>query len=129
VTVFTTILSVTLIFVAGLVVDGGRILAARRAAANIADSAARAGAQVLDEGELRRSGRHLLDVAAAERRASEFLAISGHPGDVTATPTAVSVRVTTPVELHILGLGGLGSVTVTGAGHAQPIRAVTGSEP
>ena len=61
VTVFVVIFTIALVFVAGLVFDGGQILAARREASNVAESAARAGAQAIDEGELRRSGQIRLD--------------------------------------------------------------------
>ncbi|MEZ5230977.1 MAG: Tad domain-containing protein [Acidimicrobiales bacterium] len=61
VTVFTVVMTVALLFMAGLVFDGGQILNARRVAANIAESAARAGAQELDEDAARGTGATTLD--------------------------------------------------------------------
>ena len=43
VTVFVVGFMLALLLVAGLVIDGGNVLAARREAANVAESAARAG--------------------------------------------------------------------------------------
>ena len=81
VTVIVTIISVALIFMAGLVVDGGQVLNARRQAANLAESAARAGTQQLDETAARRDGTTRLDQQQATRRAQTYLAGTG-----TATP-------------------------------------------
>lgn len=129
VTVFVTILSVTLIFVAGLVVDGGRILSTRRAAANVAESAARAGAQAIDEDELRRSGQTILHSAQAEQRALALLAANGYSGTVEVSAGAVTVHATIRRELQILGIGGLASVTITATGKSEPVHAINGVDP
>ncbi len=65
VTVFVTIITVALLAVGGLVADGGRILTARREATNVAESAARAGAQAIDLTALRTTDRLVLDPPAA----------------------------------------------------------------
>ena len=69
VTVFVTIMTAALVIVAGLVVDGAQILNARREATNIAESAARAGAQQLNEAAARRDGSAVLDPRSAIERA------------------------------------------------------------
>ena len=56
VTVFVVIFMIALIGLAGLVIEGGVALAARRRAINEAQAAARAGAEALNEGHYRSSG-------------------------------------------------------------------------
>ena len=124
VTVFVTVMTVALIFVAGLVVDGGQILNARREAANVAESAARAGAQELDEDVARRSGAAVINQQRAVARAEAFLAANGYSGTASATTTSVSVTVHTNQPLLILGIGGLRAVDVRGTGTAVPRRGI-----
>lgn len=56
VTAFVAAFAVALVAVAGLVVDGGYLLAGRSAALDEAEAAARAGAQAVDVGVLRLGG-------------------------------------------------------------------------
>ena len=125
VTVFVTIMTVTLIFVAGLVVDGGQVLNARRQATNLAESAARAGAQEIDEDSARNDGIALINPTRATQRADQYLAAAGHGGSVNATRTTVTVTVRLTQPLLILGIGGLGDVEVTGTGTATPLRGIS----
>lgn len=129
VTAFTVIMTITLIFVAGLVVDGGQILNAKREAANVAESAARAGAQAVDEDAVRAGAQTRLNDRQAIARAETFLAASDVQGTATVTGNTVNVTVTARQPMLILGIGGLGGVTVHGAGSASPIRSITGSNP
>ncbi len=129
VTVFVTIMTVALIFMAGLVVDGGQILNARREAANVAESAARAGAQELDEDAARRDGSSVLDVRRAIERSQAFLAANGYRGTVSSTADRVTVSVQVRQPLLILGIGGLADVTVNGNGTATPLRGITEASP
>lgn len=129
VTVFTVIMTVALIFMAGLVVDGGQVLNARRDAANVAESAARAGAQELDEDAARTTGATTLDTRRAITRAEAFLAASGYQGTATSTGDTVTVNVSIHQPMLILGIGGLAGVTVTGAGRATPLRAISENTP
>ncbi len=129
VTVFTVIMTVALLFMAGLVIDGGQILNARREAANVAESAARAGAQELDEDVARTTGATTLDKRSAVATAEAFLAASGHQGMATATGDVVTVTVSISQPLLILGIGGLADVTVTGTGSASPLRAISENAP
>lgn len=122
VTAFVTIFVVALIFVTGLVLDGGYVLAARREAANVAGQAARAGAQQLDVGRLRSEDVDALDVAAAQGAAHDFLRRVGHDGVVVADEERVTVTVEIERPLLILGIGGLTSVTVSGTGEARGVQ-------
>lgn len=124
VTVFVTVFMLALLVVAGLVIDGGRMLAARREVANVAESAARAGAQELDTRAARTSATVQLDPVAAQRRATEFLAASGYSGTVTVEANRVHVQVSATPHLFILGIAGMSDATVTANGEARGVRAV-----
>lgn len=125
VTAFVTVFMVALLVVAGLVVDGGNTLAARRRALNVAESAARAGAQGLDEDAARIGAGVRLSPTAARGRAEDYLASAGHPGTVSVDGDTVVVEVTIKQPLLILGIAGLGEMTVTGRGSARGVRGVT----
>lgn len=125
VTVFTVIMTITLIFVAGLVVDGGQILNAEREAANVAESAARAGAQELDEHAIRAGERDRLDERRSIARAEAFLEANGYQGTASVAANTVTVTATAYQPMLILGIGGLAGVNVQGTGSASPIRAIT----
>lgn len=127
-TAFVTVFTVALVFVVGLVLDGGLVLAAKRQAQNVAESAARAGAQAVSIDRLRSEGASELDADRAEERARAHLARSGHRGTVTAGGDTVRVTVEIDQPLQILGIGGLGQVTVTGEGQARTVRGVTRGE-
>jgi Putative Flp pilus-assembly TadE/G-like len=79
VTAFVVIFAVALVFVCGLVLDGGRILASKREATNLAESAARAGAQAISDDAVRRGSAVILNGPAAETAACIFLGRSGQP--------------------------------------------------
>jgi Flp pilus assembly protein TadG len=125
ITVFVTVFMVALLVVAGLVIDGGTTLAARREAINVAESAARAGVQGLDEDAVRTASTVRLSPAAARTRVQNYLSLSGHTGTVTLEGDTVIVEVTITRPLHILGIAGLGTTTVTGRGSARGVRGVT----
>lgn len=121
VTVFVVIWTTALLFFAGLVIDGGHILAARRLADNEAEAAARAGAQAIRTETLRRDGTVTVDPRRASRLAMEYLDGTGHDGTVATVGDTVRVEVTFTKQLAILGLGGLASVTIRGRGEAQGV--------
>lgn len=125
VTAAVVILAVSLLAVAGLVFDGGNVLAARRRALNEAEAAARAGAQAVDMDRLRSGAVVEIDPAGAERRALDHLAAAGHQGTVVVEGDLVRVHVALRQPLSILGAFGLGAVTVEGDGEARAVRGVT----
>jgi hypothetical protein len=59
------------------VLDGGRILASKREATNLAESAARAGAQAISDDAVRRGSAVILDGPEAETAACTFLGRAG----------------------------------------------------
>ncbi len=129
VTAFVAVFAVTLLFVAGLVLDGGYVLAAKRRAINEAEGAARAGAATLAVGGYRASGPVNLDPAKAKAAARAYLAQTSHAGDIAVSGDRVMVTVRFDQPLQILGLGGLGAQTVTGRGEAEAQRGVVRAEP
>jgi len=117
----TVILMTALLALAGLAVDGGRLLATRREANAIASGAARAGAQGIDTADLQH-GITRLDHVAAESRARAYLAAANATGSVDVTDNQVTVtvnRVSHPVLLTLIGMG---DRVVTGTGSARIVR-------
>jgi Flp pilus assembly protein TadG len=127
-TAFMAIFVVALLAVAGLVIDGGYTLAAKRRAIDEAEGAARAGAQALTPASLR-LGSPRPDPIRATAAADAYLGKTGHAGTVEVYGDRVSVTVSFEQPMLILGLGGLGHVTVTGHGEARPVRGLTEEEP
>lgn len=128
VTVFVVVFAVALLAMAGLVIDGGRILAAHQRAFDEAEAAARSGVQAIDGGALRATGVVTLDATEAQRRAEDYLAANGRHGSVEVVGDAVDVHVSFVQPLAILGAFGLGPVTVQGDGHARAVRGVVEGE-
>jgi hypothetical protein len=124
VTAFVVCFTIALIAVAGLVVDGGSILAARQHAFEDADAAARAGAQAIDVGALRDGQPVTLRPDRARQLARAQLAASGESGTVAVSGDRVTVVITRTQPLSILGFVGLRSVTVHASGTAHTVRGV-----
>lgn len=123
---FVAVFAVALVLLAGLVVDGGAALAAKRRAMNEAQGAARAGAQALDIDAYRRGGTFSLDPGAARAAALSYLARTGHAegAEVVVSGERVSVTVRFDQPMTILGAGGVGPVSVSGDGTARSVRGV-----
>lgn len=121
VSVFAIIIAAVLLLVAGLCVEGGRVLNARATLADQAEQAARAGAQQLSEGGVRGGGTIFLDAPAARNAVRSYLIAAGAPGasEVAVTPQTVSVTVERDVPTTMLRLVGLTSVHVEVTGEAR----------
>ena len=124
VTAFVVGFTVALLAMAGLVVDGGYMLAGQRAAFDIAEAAARAGAQAVDEDALRQGGGVVVQPDAARQRVADYLAQSGHEGTVEVSGDTVTVHVTVTQRLAILGIVGVGPATIHASGTAHGVRSV-----
>ena len=120
VTAFVVVFAFTLLLVAGLVIDGGFLLAARRQAINEAEAASRAGAQAVVS-----PSSSKLDPVDARRLALAYLVQTGHEGTVTTNGDTITVEVSFERPMTILGAGGLKSVTVHGRGNAHGLRGIT----
>ena len=122
VTVFIAGASLGLILVAGLAIDGGRILAGREQAFDEAQEAARAGADALSPSALRGGSPTLVDPSAAVTAAQSYIHATGDTAQVSVAGDQVTVEVTTRVQTEILSLAGVDTVTVTGSATAEPQR-------
>lgn len=112
------ILAVAMLSMAGLVVDGGAALAARGRATDVAQQAARAGADALAPGSLRRGQPDDLtvDPAAAAAAADRVLTAGSVIGQVSVVGDTVTV--TAQVSRPTAMLSAIGVNTVTGRGTA-----------
>ncbi len=108
------VMSATIALVA-LVVDGGAAQRARNDAFGIANAAARAGAQALDD-DARMTGQIQIDPDAAASRAQDYLAAHDASGDVAVDGTTVTVTVSRTVEFVFRP--GSATVTSTSVVHA-----------
>ncbi len=126
VTVFVVSMTLSLLLMAGLVLDGGRIIAGRREADAVAAAAARAGAQGLDESGLRSTTEAPIRASDASVRVHRYLEPTGFTGSATVDGDTVVVRVHRTQDLQILSLVGMGSASIEGSATARTIRAVRG---
>ncbi|GGO99162.1 pilus assembly protein TadG-related protein [Wenjunlia tyrosinilytica] len=121
VTAFVVGILAALWLFAGIVVDGGLALAGKAQALDVAQEAARTGAQELDVGRLRRGDdvRLMRDRAAAAARA--YVASTADSGTASAKGDAVTVQVTHHQRTQILQLVGLRTITAqaTATAHAE----------
>lgn len=121
---YTVLLTPAVLLLAGLLVDGGLAIHARQRAADMAEQAARAGADEIDADALRATGRPVIDTAAACGAAYDLLEayrqdIAGR--DCVPGTDEVRVTVTIRVQAQILGIvPGLGDFTMTSTASAHP---------
>ena len=119
-TVWALGLVVVLTLLSGAVLDGGNAMAARVQALDIAQQAARAGANQLDLTALRTQGVLRLDPVAARNAATAFLADAGISGTAAATPDQVTVTVTRSQPTLILQAIGVDAISMTATANAVP---------
>jgi len=77
ITATVPLLVLTVLVLVGFAFDGGNVITAHRRAVNLAEQAARAGAERLDIAALRSRGQYRLDRAAARAAAVAYLASTG----------------------------------------------------
>src|SRR6266516_4537414 len=82
ITATVPLLVLTVLVLVGFAFDGGNVITAHRRAVNLAEQAARAGAQRLDIAALRSRGQFRLDHPAARSAAAAYLASTGNTGQV-----------------------------------------------
>ncbi|QHO90782.1 pilus assembly protein TadE [Actinomyces sp. 432] len=120
--VFAVIVAAVLMALAGLCIDGGKVLNARATLTDTAEQAARAGAQEISSGSMRGATRFSLDAAAARTAAGRHLAASGISVDsftVSTTGQDVVVSVEEEVPTTMLRIVGVDSVHVSATGTAH----------
>ena len=127
-TLFASLIVVAFLILAGLAVDGGYVLAARRRAIDEANGAARAGAEALAPSAYRTSGDLVLDPDAAAGAAQGFLSATGHSGTVTINDNEVVVTLNFDQPMSLLRIIGIDSVKVQGRGQARSFRGIDTEE-
>jgi Flp pilus assembly protein TadG len=129
ITVFVTIMAFALLVIAGLVYDGGVALAAKRRAINVAEQAARAGAQELDVPLLRSTGAYQVDPGLAQQSASAYLSSVGYSGTVAVNGNVVQVsNVPWSHDTFILGAIGVNNLGGSVQADARLIHGVVVEE-
>lgn len=109
-----------LIVLAALLYDPGMTIAARVAALDTAQAAARTGADQLDLTLLRTAGIVQIDPAAAHAAATTFLQQTGTDAVVSATTDQVTVTITHHRPTVLLGIVGVDTLPVEVSATAQP---------
>jgi hypothetical protein len=123
--VFTVLFSVVVFLLAGLLVDGGAAINARLRATDVAEQAARAGADKVDVDHLRATGGlRLLDEGQVCARADEIIAAQGGDavvrGQCAVDQEQVTVTVSVRWEALFLGAIGFPGSEMTGEATAAP---------
>lgn len=126
---FVVLLAVPLVAVAGLVADGGGVLAAHQQAISTASEAARAGAQAVDQSVLRSTGTVVLNKPQARAEALSYLTAAGQTGTVSVGADSVTVTVRMRHNLAVLSALGVGPVMVSGTATATAVQGVGGARP
>lgn len=116
---------VGLVAMAGLVVDGGNAIAARQRAADVAQQAARAGADALSPSTLHNADPSELtaDPTAARAAAQRVLDTAGisHP-TVVVTGNSVTVSVTVHEKTQVLSAFGLNDISGSASSTATALH-------
>ncbi|MHA3700747.1 pilus assembly protein TadG-related protein [Jatrophihabitans sp. YIM 134969] len=122
---YVVAITVGLLALAGLVIDGGSAIAAREQAADTAQQAARAGADALSQDSLRDSGGLFASPAAATRAANEVLSTGGVTGTVLVAGDQVTVSVVVHRATAILSALGISELTGSATESATAVRGTT----
>jgi Flp pilus assembly protein TadG len=123
-TVFVAVLALALFSLIGLVVDGGRAVAAQNAAASQAEQAARLGADQISVQAVR-SGTVTIDPSAATQAAESYLRIVGAVGVVNVTGQTVTVDIRSSEPTVILGMIGVQDIGISASASAASLHGVT----
>ncbi len=104
VTTVVVIFTLAILFVSGLVLDGGRSLAAHERATNEAEAAARVGAQAVDEIAYQTTGQLTIDARRARTLVGDYLATRRLVGRVlTINGNSIDVEVSVATTYLLLG--------------------------
>ncbi len=125
--VFVIGLAAVLFGVAGLAIDGGRVINARDRAYDVAEQAARAGANQINVETLRQNGTVVLDQGAAQSAARAYVlknsgyTITGGSGS-TATTVTVALKATIPTTL--LSIVNISSLNIEASATASAVSGI-----
>lgn len=131
VSVYLAVWAIAMMAMAGLVIDGGAAIAARARAADLAEQAARAGADALSPASLRgpRPVDLQVDPAAARTAADRVLALGGATGEVTVSGLSVSVTAHVPRQAAVLTAVGVNDLTGSATATATVLHGTTTGGP
>jgi Flp pilus assembly protein TadG len=123
-TIFLLAIIPVLVILLGLVYDGGEAYTAHTRALNLAEQAARTGAQEVDLATVRAGGPYRLNQSRAVSAASAYLAAGGpQGGQVSIVPDpqtgADAVQVTVPWSVATTFLGIIGKSEISGTATAS----------
>ena len=107
------VLTVAVLAMVGLSVDGGGKIRALERADNLASEAARAAGQAIYASQAIEGGDKVVDPAAAVATAQNYLTAAGVTGTVTVAPDRKHVTVTVTIVYNTVFLGLLGIDTLT----------------
>jgi Flp pilus assembly protein TadG len=121
------ILTVGMLALAGLVIDGGAMLAARGRTADLAEQSARAGASAITPASLRGPSPAGLriDPAAADRAASRVLAAGNAWGEVSVNTDTVTVTAHVSAPATLLSAFGIVDLTEDATATATLLHGTT----
>lgn len=122
ISIAVAVLGVAVLAAAGLAIDGGRKLNGLAEARDLADNAARVGAQQVDIDAYRATGVPTLDAGAASTEANAYLAATGNSGAVAVAGDTITVTVTLSIDGRLLP----GTMTVSATESATAQAAVGG---
>src|SRR5450759_3622214 len=98
---FVVGITLALLLLIGLTVDGGRILSARERALNEAQEAARVGAQQLDQAALHARGVVIVNQTDASRAVQVYLQATGDTGSVSVQGLSL-IHISEPTRLGMI---------------------------
>ena len=126
VSLYVVVITVGLLAMAGLVIDGGNALAAREQATDVAQQAARAGADALTPDSLRGSPTGLTaSPAAAQAAADRILDTAGVTGTVSVDGANVTVKVVVHKDTTILSVFGVAPIEGKATSTATALHGTT----
>jgi Flp pilus assembly protein TadG len=122
--VFVVILATALFALVGLVVDAGRAIAAKGAAMDEAEQAARTGADQVSVDALRQ-GQVEIVPAAAVQAAEGYLNAVGQSGTASVSGSTVTVRIHASEPTVILSIVGIDHIDISAVASATNVHGVT----
>ncbi len=127
VSLFFVMVTLALLVVIGLVVDGGAQIRNRQRADTSAQEAARAAGQAVNPAAAINGDGAQLQLGTAQAAAQQYLASAGVQGSVTTTGgTTVHVHTTTTYSPSFLGVIGVGSLSASADADVRVVRQLGG---
>jgi len=127
VSLFFVMVTLALLVIIGLVVDGGAQIRNRQRADTSAQEAARAAGQAVNPAAAINGDGAQLQLGTAQAAAQQYLTSAGVQGNVTTTGgTTVHVHTTTTYSPAFLGVIGVGSLSASADADVRVVRQLGG---